>query len=71
MAFLRMQLHNPYKENCNRLKQVMKYLGGGGIPSIYITHFYMTVERWFMDTSYSVHNYCKGHSGENVKINTG
>ena len=66
-----MRVESPDKDDLCKLNQVMKYLKGTVNLELTLTGDRVGKIQWFVDASYAVHDYCKGHNGAMLILGDG
>ena len=71
VSFLTARVKNPDEYDWGKLKSVLKYLNGTRHMKLNMVVENMSLIRWWVDASYNVHWYSRGHNGAMVSLGKG
>ncbi len=70
-AFLTTRVRSPDEDDWGKVKRVLSYLKGTlHMPLILLAEL-LTLSRWWVDTAYTVHDDCRGHTGAGMSFGQG
>ncbi len=71
MSFLTTCVENPDEDDWGKLKRVLKYLKGTMHMKLKLSVENMGMVQWWVDTSYNVHEDCRGQTGAMMSLGKG
>jgi hypothetical protein len=71
VAFLTTRVKKPDEDDWGKLKRIMKYLKGTMHMKLTLSVQDMSTIRWWVDSSYNVHEDCKGQTGAIMSLGSG
>eukprot|EP00804_Cyclotella_cryptica_P018597 CCRYP_011397-RA/>CCRYP_011397-RA protein AED:0.44 eAED:0.44 QI:0/0/0/1/0/0/2/0/172 len=71
MAFLMTRVKKPHEDDWGKLKQIMKYLKGTKHMKLTLSVNGISTIRWWVDSSYNVHDDCRGQTGAMMSLSGG
>ena len=69
--FITTRVKDPYKDDWENLKRVMKYIKGTLGVKLTLREDRLYMIKWWVDASFSTHNICRGYTGGMMSLGAG
>ena len=71
VAFLTTRAKEPDEDDWGKLKRVLRYLNGTLFMKLTLTVEDLRTIKWWVDSSYNIHDDCRGHTGAMMSFGKG
>jgi hypothetical protein len=71
VEFLAARVRNPDKDNCAKLKRLLRYIRCNIHLSLILRANSLNVIKWWVDASFGTHDNCRGHTGATMSLGGG